>query len=146
MGPGAIIEGDVYLIAGDYASARDVVYGLHQLLPPSDIFPPIANVDTPVANAVVSGNAFQISGWAFDDVAVASITVFVDGALKGNAVYGSSRPDVATDWPHAPAQCGWTFSLDSTQLSNGPHTITIHVADTSNNEAILAPVSVTVSN
>jgi len=58
----------------------------------------------------------------------------------------SSRPDVAMAWPHAPAQCGWTFSLDSTQLTNGAHTITIHAQDTSNNEAILAPISVTVSN
>lgn len=49
-------------------------------------------------------------------------------------------------WPHAPVQCGWTFSLDSTSLTNGNHTITIHATDTSNNEAILAPISVTVSN
>jgi Bacterial Ig domain len=146
IGPGAIIEGDVYLVAGDYTSARNVVYGLHQLLPPSDIFPPMANLDTPAANATISGNNVQISGWAFDDTAVSNVSVFVDDVLKGNAVYGSSRPDVAMVWPHALAQCGWTFSLDSTQLTNGAHSITIHAKDTSNNEAILAPISVTVSN
>lgn len=27
----------------------------------------------------------------------------------------------------------WTFSLDSTQLTNGAHTITIRAKDTSNN-------------
>ena len=146
VGPGAVIEGDVYLIAGDSTSARDVVYGLHQLLPPSDTFPPLGNLDAPAAGATMSGNNVQISGWAFDDKDVSNVSVFVDGVLKGNAVYGSSRPDVATAWPHAPVKCGWTLSLDSTQLTNGTHTITIHFLDTSNNEAILAPISVTVSN
>src|SRR5208282_248041 len=112
IGPGAVIEGDVYIIPGGYVSARGVVYGLHQLLRASDIFPPLANVDTPAVNATISGNA----------------------------VYGSSRPDVAAAYPHATAQCGWTFSLDSTQLTNGAHTITIHATDASNNEAILAPI------
>jgi Big-like domain-containing protein len=146
IGPGAVIDGDVYLIAGDSASARDIVYGLHQLLAASDIFAPMGNLDTPAANTTISGNNVQISGWAFDDTAVSNVSVFVDDALQGNAVYGSNRADVATVWPHAPTQCGWRFSLDSTQLTNGAHTITIHATDSSNNEAILAPISVTVSN
>lgn len=146
LGPGAIIEGDVYLIPGDYRGARDVVYGLHQLLPASDIFPPIINVDTPVANATISGNNVQISGWAFDNTTVSNVSIFVDGVFEGNAVYGSNRADVATVWPHAPAQCGWIFSLDSTQLVNGAHTLTVHATDSANHEAILAPVTVNVSN
>jgi Big-like domain-containing protein len=145
IGPGAVIEGDVYLIAGDYASARDAVYGLHQLLPAApDIFSPMIFVDTPTANATMSGNNFQVSGWAFDDSDVSNVSVFVDGLFKGNATYGSNRADVANTWPHAPANIGWAFSLDSTQLTNGAHTITIHATDTSNNEAILAPISITV--
>jgi Big-like domain-containing protein len=146
VGPGAVIEGDVYLIAGDNASARDVVYGLHQLLPASDIFPPMLTLDTPTANATISGNNFQVSGWAFDDSDVSNVSVFVDGIFKGNATYGSNRADVANTWPHAPANIGWAFSLDSTQLTNGAHTISIHATDTSNNEAILAPISITVRN
>jgi Bacterial Ig domain len=146
LGPGAIVEGDVYLIAGDYASAREVVYGLHQLLSPLDIFPPMGNLEIPAANATVSGKNVQISGWAFGNAAVSTVRVFVDGVSKGNAVYGSDRTDIPTVWPHAPVSCGWTFSLDSTSLTNGNHTITIHVTDTSNNEAILAPIPVNVSN
>jgi hypothetical protein len=146
IGPGAVLEGDVYLIAGDSSSARDVVYGLHQLLPASDIFPPIITLDTPAANATISGNNVRVSGWSFDDTAVSNVSVFVDDVFKGNAVYGSNRADVAQSWPHAPANIGWQFSLDSTQLTNGAHTITIHATDTSNNEAILAPSTVTVSN
>ncbi len=146
LGPGAMIEGDFYLIAGNYASGREVVYGLHQLQPPLDIFTPMGNLEIPAANSTVSGSNVQISGWAFDDTAVSSVSIFVDDVLKGNAVYGSNRPDIATVWPHAPLKCGWTFSLDSTSLTNGSHTITIHAIDTSNNEAILAPISVTVAN
>jgi hypothetical protein len=146
IGPGAVLEGDVYLIAGDSSSARDVAYGLHQLLPVSDIFPPMINLDMPIAHATISGNNVQISGWAFDDTAVSNVSVFVDDGFKGNAVYGSNRADVANTWPNATPNIGWLFSLDSTQLTNGAHPITIHATDTSNNEAILAPISVTVSN
>ncbi|HYM77411.1 MAG TPA: Ig-like domain-containing protein [Candidatus Dormibacteraeota bacterium] len=146
LGPGAVIEGDAYVIPGDYVSARGVVYGLHELLPASDIFPPLGNVDAPAANATISGTNVQISGWAIDENAVSGVSVFVDDVLKGNAVYGSSRPDVVAAYPHATAQCGWMFSLDSTQLANGAHTITVHATDTSNNEAIFAPIPVTVSN
>ena len=85
-----------------------MVYGLHQLIVAPDIFAPMGNLDTPAANTTISGNNVQISGWAFGDTAVSTVRIFVYDVLKGNAVYGTSRPDVATAWPHAPAQCGWT--------------------------------------
>jgi hypothetical protein len=117
-GPGAVLEEDVYLIAGDYRHARQVIYDLHNTLPKTDIFTPFGSVDTPVPNQQLSG-AITVSGWTFDDTAVSKVDVYVDGTLAETAIYGGSRPDVANDWPHAPVEIGYSFSLDSTIYKNG---------------------------
>jgi len=147
IAPGAVIEGDIFLVPGDATLARSVVYGLHQALSASSIVMPLGTLDVPAANATIAGANASISGWAFGKVAVAAVTIYVDGSFRGSATLGGARPDVAAAYPNlAPANCGWTYSLDTTSLANGAHEISIHVLDTSNNEAILLPVSVTVSN
>jgi hypothetical protein len=69
FGPGSVLEGDVYLVAGDYKHARQVINDLHNKSPAKDIFTPIGFVDTPAPNAQLSGSV-NVSGWAFDDSAV----------------------------------------------------------------------------
>jgi hypothetical protein len=145
--PGQVIEGDVFLIPGDAAAARATVYALHESLPATDIVTPNANADAPAANATVTGTAAAVSGWAFGKSAVSAVRIYVDAAFAGTATPGSARPDVAAAYPNlAPINCGWTYALDTTTLANGAHTIVVHVTDASGNEAILAPVPVTVSN
>jgi hypothetical protein len=147
VGPGVVIEGDIYLIPGDYTAARDVVYGLHQTLLFSDIATPLGNVDSPSANTTISGNNVNISGWAVDNVAVSKVELFVDGVLEGSPALDTDRPDVVAVYPNlAPLKCGWALQLDSTTLTNGTHTITVQVADTANNLAVLPPITVTVIN
>jgi hypothetical protein len=147
IAPGAVIEGDIYLVPGDATVARSVVYGLHQALPGSNIVMPLATLDVPAANATITGASAPVVGWAFGNAAVRAVKVYVDASLKGSATLGGARPDVAAAYPHlAPVDCGWTYSLDTTGLTNGPHSIVIHVMDTSNNEALLPPVPVTISN
>jgi Bacterial Ig domain len=146
ISPGAIFEGDVYLVPGDLSAARAAINVIHQSLPAADISAPLAHVDQPTANATLSGSV-TISGWAFDNVALAGVSIYVDSVAMGNAVTGASRPDVANAYPHvAPANCGWSYALDTTKLANGPHTIVVHAIDTSNHEAINAPVPVTINN
>jgi len=145
FGPGSVLEGDVYLVAGDYKHARQVIYDLHNRLALKDIFAPFGSVDSPAPNAQLSG-AINVAGWAFDDVAVEKVDVSVDGNLVGTATYGGSRPDVANDWPNAPAAIGYNFSLDTTRFSNGPHTIQVRATDTSGNVAVFPDVPVTVQN
>jgi hypothetical protein len=145
--PGQVIEGDVYLIPGDAGEARATVYQLHQSLSDSNIVTPIVAVDAPAANATITGTTAAVAGWAFGKTTVMSVKIYVDGALNGNATLGSARPDVAAAYPNlAPVNCGWTYALDTTALVNGTHSIVVHVIDASHNEAVLAPVSVTVSN
>jgi hypothetical protein len=88
----------------------------------------------------------NLSGWAFDNVGVAEVDIYVDGVLAGTATYGGSRPDVASDFPHAPAGIGYGFSLDTRQYANGNHVIEVRALDGNGNQAILPTIPVTVQN
>lgn len=147
IAPGAVIEGDIYLVPGDASTARSVVYALHQQLTGPDIVAPIGTVDVPVANAALGGSGAQVAGWAFAATAVAAVNVYIDGTVKGTATLGVARPDVAAAYPNlAPPNSGWTYALDTTALTNGSHVLEIRVTDTSGNEATLLPIPITVSN
>ena len=145
FGPNSVLEGDVYLLAGEYRHARQVIYDLHNKLPAKDIFTPFGSVDSPAANAQLSGT-ISVAGWAVDNVAVSKVDVYVDGVLAGTATYGGSRPDVANDWPHAPAAIGYNFSLDTISYSNGPHAIEVRAIDSSGNVAVFPDFPVTIQN
>jgi hypothetical protein len=145
FGPNSILEGDVYLVAGDFKHGRQVIYDLHNQIPAVDIFTPFGVVDTPAPNSQLTGTA-SVAGWTFDNVAVSKVDVYVDGVLAGTATYGQSRPDVAHDFPNAPADIGYSFSLDTRQYTNGVHTVEVKTLDSSGNLAILPRVPVTVQN
>lgn len=72
----------------------------------------------PVSGSTIfTGSAFSTAFFGGD------VLISIDGAYYGNAVYGSSRPEVCQQYPYVPfcANLGWSFSLNSTLLSNGPH-------------------------
>jgi hypothetical protein len=75
IAPGAVIEGDIYLVPGDATVARSVVYGLHQALPASNIVMPLATLDVPAANATITGASAPVVGWAFGNAAVTAVKV-----------------------------------------------------------------------
>lgn len=145
FGPNSVLEGDVYLVAGDYKHARQVIYDLHNTLPKRDLFTPIGSVDTPAPSAQLSGTT-SVAGWAFDDTAVSKVVIYIDGVLAGTATYGGSRPDVASDWPHAPSAIAYSFSLDTTKYANGGHTMEVRAIDTSGNVAVFPDIPVTIRN
>lgn len=152
IAPGAVIEGDIYLVPGDLGAARTAIYAIHDGLPvdakhdPPDISAPLTSIDEPVAGATISGNA-TLSGWAFDNVNLLTVSIYIDGTAMGDATMGLARPDVANAYPRvAPPDSGWSFMLDTTKLSNGPHSIEVHAMDWALIEAINAPVAVTVQN
>jgi len=145
FGPNSVLEGDVYLVAGDYKHSRQVIYDLHNRLPAVDIFTPLGTVDSPPPNSQLAGGV-DVTGWAFDNVAVSKVDVYVDGGLAGTATYGGSRPDVANDFPNVPAAIGYSFSLNTRQYTNGAHVIEVKALDSSGNLAVFPRVSVTVQN
>jgi N-acetylmuramoyl-L-alanine amidase len=82
-------------------------------------------IDAPTPQATLLGMT-TISGWAVNDnSAITGITISVDGISKGTATYGANRADVCAVYTGRTGcpNVGWTFSLDTTQLANGPHVI-----------------------
>jgi hypothetical protein len=145
FGSGAVVDVTFYVIVGDYRGARAAIYDLKNTASSADIFPPYGFVDSPAPNTQVSGT-INVTGWLFDNVAVAKVEVYVDGVFVGNAEYGTPRPDVATAWPNALTNCGYQFALYTNAQANGLHTIQVRATDTSGNTAVLPDVVVLVHN
>src|SRR5271166_1198750 len=97
--------------------------------PPGDTQPPTVSLTAPANNATVS-NTVTISATASDEVAVADVQFQVDGSNLGAPV--TAAP--------------YTFSWDTTQFVNGPHTLTAVATDVGGLQTTSAAVQVTVSN
>lgn len=93
-----------------------------------DIIPPTVSVTSPSDGQTVSG-IVTISANASDDVAVSSVSIFVDNILV-TVCSGAS--------------C--SYSWNTTQETNGSHTIYASALDSSNNESQSSSVNVNVSN
>lgn len=102
-------------------------------------------MDTPSLGGTVSGIT-PVEGWPFDDAKVATVEIMVDGIVNGTANYGSSRQDVADAYPHASANVGFSYALDTSKYSNGPHVLNVRVTDGAGNVALFPDVSVTLAN
>ena len=142
---GSVLEGDIYLIAGDYTSARQFVYALKSTAATRDFLPPYGFLDVPTSGQTLSGHV-SLAGWAFDNRSLSRIEILVDGVIAGTATYGQSRPDVANVLPNISSNTGYSYTLDTTKYSNGQHTITANAVDSVGNAAVLETVTVTVSN
>src|SRR2546428_1387471 len=92
----------------------------------NDTTPPTVTITSPTAGAIVAGT-ITVTANASDDVAVAGVQFFVDGALL----------DQTTTAPYA-------VSWDTTRVANGSHTLTARAQDPSGNAATSPPVTVTV--
>src|SRR5437764_73443 len=89
---------------------------------------PRGSIDSPADGATVSGGA-TISGWAVDlaattDSGVDGVQIYVDGAYKGDAVYGRPRADIASGF-NRPwlVNSGWMYMLDTSSVGGGTHTL-----------------------
>jgi hypothetical protein len=91
-----------------------------------------ANANGAVAIEQPSPNGFAllgittVSGWALNYTNhIVSVALTVDGVPVGNAAYGVGRPDVCNGSVASPdcPDVGWTFSLDTTSLGDGTHTL-----------------------
>jgi hypothetical protein len=93
------------------------------------------NIDAPAAKSAAVSGSILIAGWAEDDnAAIGSVTYSVDGAnlysyngVAGSAYFGGYRADVCATYSKSPdcPNVGWTARLDTTQLTNGTHTLTV---------------------
>jgi chitodextrinase len=93
----------------------------------SDTTPPTVSISSPANGATVSGTV-QVQASASDNVGVTKITLAVDGSLTSTLTSGP-----------------WTFSVDTTGLAAGDHTLTATAYDAAGNSTG-ALSSVTVQN
>jgi hypothetical protein len=102
-----------------------------------DATQPFGTIDTPDQGGSASGSAFVNFGWALTQnpyvipLDGSTITVIVDGVTLGHPTYNQYRSDIATLFPGLANSNGAVgyYTFDTTQLSNGIHTIAWVVAD-----------------
>ncbi len=94
--------------------------------PGTDVTPPTAGLTAPTDGATVFGHV-AVSATASDNVGVARVDLFVDGARAGSA---TAAP--------------YVFDWDSAAVPAGPHQLQVRAYDAADNLASSAPVSVTV--
>jgi hypothetical protein len=95
----------------------------------TDTTPPTVSITTPSAGTTASGT-IAVTASASDDTSVANVQFQVDGTNVGAA--DTTSP--------------YSYSLDTTALSNGAHNLTAVAVDTSGNHATSVAVPITVSN
>lgn len=111
-------------------------------------FSSIGYIDFPTNQDYVKGNV-TFHGWALDENnGVQNVEIFVDGVPMGLATYGYSRPDVQAAYPTilGAVNSGWRFTLDTTQLSDARHRLTVRVLDRFGHRAIIGSVDFYVDN
>lgn len=98
---------------------------------------PFGTIDTPAQGATVSGTIINF-GWALTPSAArripfdgSTIDVYIDGVWFGHPVYNQFRSDIAALFPGLQNTNGAVgyFTLDTTRLSNGLHTIAWVIRD-----------------
>jgi hypothetical protein len=99
---------------------------------------PFGTIDTPAqGGSSLSGTAYVNFGWALTQmpncipVDGSTIQAYVDGVAKGHPTYNQFRSDIASLFPNRCNTNGAVgfFYIDTTQLSNGVHTLSWSVTD-----------------
>ena len=143
---GRVLEGDIFLIAGDFTQARQFIYGLKSSTVTPDFLPPYGVLDIPASGQTLSGKVV-VAGWAFDNSVMNRIEILVNGQTVGTAIYGQPRPDVADVYPGISLNTGYSYTLDTTKYPNGQYTITANAVDgVGNVVGLLKTIAVNISN
>lgn len=92
-------------------------------------------IDAPGHNQQVTGNNVQVAGWAIDHSGIPAAPTFkVDGVTVSlTNVVRTQRADVCAAYPAVTdpncPNVGWQGTLDTRQMTNGSHTLTMTVTD-----------------
>ncbi|MBV8071004.1 MAG: YfhO family protein [Acidobacteriaceae bacterium] len=86
------------------------------------------SIDIPAVQGPDLSGGLQFGGWAVaTDAPISRVDIAVDGKFVEDAGYGGTRDDVCHVYPGRPGcpKVGWNAPLDTTQLSNGTHTVSV---------------------
>ncbi len=121
----------------------------------TDATKPFGTIDTPTQGGTASGSAFVNFGWALTQnpncipTDGSTITVYLDGAaMTGHPTYNQFRSDIAGLFPgrcNSNGAIGF-FYIDTTQITNGVHTISWVAYDNINHNDGLGSRFFTVFN
>ncbi|HEX3031301.1 MAG TPA: Ig-like domain-containing protein, partial [Bacillota bacterium] len=108
---------------------------------------PRGTLDEPAVNQTISGQ-FNGRGWFLDGADPSPvIDILVDNAYFCTATYGDVRNDVYDAYiPYHNKNAGFHFILDTTKLTNGPHTIAIRETPAVGPVTTLGQKTITVFN
>ncbi|HEV8487302.1 MAG TPA: putative Ig domain-containing protein [Blastocatellia bacterium] len=137
----------VFVVQVTDAAQQTAIRTLAIVVKPADRLAPFGNLETPDFRATLTGTVTG-TGWALDNLRVATVEVLIDGTKVGDAIYGLARPDIAVVWGQFPngSNSGFSFALDTTKLTNGDHTLAVRVTDGAANVTILGARLVQVQN
>lgn len=108
--------------------------------------PAFGYIDTPTDYQFING-VFEVFGWASDFQLVQTVQIDIDGQVVGNAFYGLNRPDVRAVDPRVFSNnVGFSFLLDTTQLSDSPHDLVVYVIDRFGNRTEIGRRKFVVNN
>jgi Matrixin len=151
--------------AGNVAEPLSVVL---KLIPNGTSSSPFGVVDTPLDNASGVTGAVPVTGWALDDVEVASVTI-CRAAVTGESVASDARcggaqvflgsgvfidgarPDVQAAYPTAPRKnlAGWGFMILTNMLpnqGNGVSVVSVYATDREGRVTVLGTRTMTCAN
>lgn len=101
-------------------------------------------VENPTNDSAMTGVSV-IKGWYLDPAGVSRIEVHLDGSFLGEASYGQPRHDIELAYPeYQNAASGFQFVLDTSTLTEGPHTIDVTVFTQDGNQTMLGTRTVQV--
>jgi hypothetical protein len=111
-------------------------------------FASIGFIDYPNKMDFLKGTV-SFLGWAIDEnQGVRNVEILVDGNFMGIAQYGIARPDVQAAYPTVrnSYNSGWRYTIDTTQLSDARHRLTVRVTDGFGNKTIIGSADFYVDN
>lgn len=151
-GPYGIVPGQHVLTvrAGDIDSQVSNIASIDVFFQCADFFANHASfgfIDPTRPGGPNSGGTL-IKGWALDRQGVRKVFVLIDGVEVGTASYGHVRPVASSLYPGFPntRAPGFVFAFDSSQLSDGPHVVTIIVRDRTGDDTVIGEQSFDVRN
>jgi hypothetical protein len=145
LATGRVVESNADLILGDVNAARETIYRLRGAAAARSVSEPMTFIDTPAADARVSGTS-RIHGWAIDDAGLMRVDVVIDGASIGQATYGQPRADLAQAFPGVTGTGGWQYDFNTRSLSDGYHDLSIKVVDSFGNSFVQSERRIIVDN
>jgi hypothetical protein len=105
---------------------------------------PFGAICVPSLTETASGSLYNVEGWALTPQpnAIDTVSVYIDGVLKGQAGYGESCDNcgnIGNEFPgyaDSPAPC-FDFKFNTIGYSNGMHTVHCYVEDNQDQSANL---------